>query len=434
MLKLFGLVLLSAVVFGTTYYKEEFSDADWRSRWIDSTYKGADQGTFEVSAGKFYGDAERDKGLRTSQDYRFYTSSSKFEQPFSNEGKTLVMQYTVKHEQSLDCGGGYLKLYPSDLDQKNLQGDSPYLIMFGPDICGYSTKKVHVIFNYKGKNLLIKKDIHCKDDQYTHVYTLIVRSDNTYEVQIDQQRVEGGNLEDDWEFLPPRKIKDPEARKPEDWDEREEIEDPEDTKPEDWEKPQYIPDPVATKPEDWDDEMDGTWEAPQIDNPDYKGEWSAKKIKNPAYKGKWVHPEIENPEYVADPLMYRYTDIGAVGFELWQVKSGTIFDNILVTDSEEEAKAHADGTWGLSKEGEKKMKETQDEEDRKRDEEKRKDEEEKRKAEGGDEEGEDAEGEEDEEDDDEMKDEPDTDTDTDMPMPDTEMPMPDEDSEMHEEL
>lgn len=32
----------------------------------------------------------------------------------------------------------------------------------GPDICGYSTKKVHVIFNYKGKNHLIKKEIKCK--------------------------------------------------------------------------------------------------------------------------------------------------------------------------------------------------------------------------------------------------------------------------------
>lgn len=32
----------------------------------------------------------------------------------------------------------------------------------GPDICGYSTKKVHVIFNYKGTNHLIKKEIKCK--------------------------------------------------------------------------------------------------------------------------------------------------------------------------------------------------------------------------------------------------------------------------------
>ena len=32
---------------------------------------------------------------------------------------------------------------------------------------------------------------------------------------------------------------------------------------------------------------------------------------------------------------------GAVGFELWQVQAGTIFDNILVTDSVDEAEAAA---------------------------------------------------------------------------------------------
>lgn len=43
-----------------------------------------------------------------------------------------------------------------------MNGDSAYNLMFGPDICGPGTKKVHVIFNYKGKNLLIKKDVRCK--------------------------------------------------------------------------------------------------------------------------------------------------------------------------------------------------------------------------------------------------------------------------------
>lgn len=37
-----------------------------------------------------------------------------------------------------------------------------FIFLPGPDICGYSTKKVHVIFNYKGKNHLIKKEIKCK--------------------------------------------------------------------------------------------------------------------------------------------------------------------------------------------------------------------------------------------------------------------------------
>lgn len=71
-----------------------------------------------------------------------------------------------------------------------------------------------------------------QDDEYTHLYTLIVNPDNTYEVKIDNKKVESGNLEEDWDFLPPKKIKDPEAKKPEDWDDREKIPDPDDKKPE----------------------------------------------------------------------------------------------------------------------------------------------------------------------------------------------------------
>ena len=101
-------------------------------------------------------------GIQTTQDAKFYGISAKFEKPFTNEGKNLVIQFSVKHEQDIDCGGGYLKIFPSNLDQKKMHGESPYYIMFGPDICGYSVKKVHVIFNYKEKNLLTKKEIKCK--------------------------------------------------------------------------------------------------------------------------------------------------------------------------------------------------------------------------------------------------------------------------------
>jgi hypothetical protein len=69
-------------------------------------------------------------GLQTSQDARFYAMSSRFE-PFSNEGKPLVVQFTVKHEQKIDCGGGYVKIFPADLDQAAMHGDSQYYIMFG---------------------------------------------------------------------------------------------------------------------------------------------------------------------------------------------------------------------------------------------------------------------------------------------------------------
>lgn len=46
-----------------------------------------------------------------------------------------------------------------------------------------------------------------QDDVFTHLYTLIVNSDNTYEVQIDGEKAESGELEADWDFLPPKKIK-----------------------------------------------------------------------------------------------------------------------------------------------------------------------------------------------------------------------------------
>lgn len=167
-------------------------------------------------------------------------------------------------------------------------------------------------------------------------------------------------------------FKDPNSKKPEDWEDNEKINDPTDTKPEDWEKPKTIADPKAKKPEDWDDEMDGEWEAPQIDNPDYKGEWKPKQIDNPKYKGPWIHPEIDNPEYKQDSNLYLYKDIGSVGFDLWQVKSGTIFDNLLITDDAAHAKKYAEKTWKVTAEGEKKMKDKQDEVERKRAEEEEK--------------------------------------------------------------
>ena len=339
-------------------------------RWVESTFKGAEQGKFELSHGKFYGDAEKDMGLQTSQDARFYGVSAKFD-TFSNEGKTLVLQFTVKHEQKIDCGGGYIKLYPAGMDQDQLSGDSDYLVMFGPDICGYSTKKVHVIFNYKGTNLLTKKEIKCKDDELTHLYTLIVRPDNTYEVKIDNEKVESGTLEEDWSFLALKTIPDPAASKPEDWEDNEKIDDPEDTKPEDYDKPEFIPDPEAKMPEDWDEEMDGQWAPAKINNPEYKGEWKPKKIDNPKYKGPWVHPEIDNPEYKPDDSLYKYDNIGAVGFDLWQVKSGTIFDNILITDNEKYAEEFGTETWGQTKDAEKTAKDALDEEEKKLEEERK---------------------------------------------------------------
>ena len=145
-----------------------------------------------------------------------------------------------------------MKLLSGDVDQKKFGGETPYRstlnpvkcqfyficifsylwqivycidilfdyallvacsIMFGPDICGYSTKKVHAILNYNDTNHLIKKEVPCETDQLTHVYTFIIRPDATYSILIDNVEKQTGSLYSDWSLLPSKKIKDPEAKK-----------------------------------------------------------------------------------------------------------------------------------------------------------------------------------------------------------------------------
>lgn len=93
-----------------------------------------------------------------------------------------------------------------------------------------------------------------------------------------------------------------------------------------------------------------------------------------------MHPEIDNPEYSPDPHLYAYDSFGVIGLDLWQVggvvedpppptppgscvlppdpphspqvKSGTIFDNFLITDDEKLAEEIGNETWGATKVGE----------------------------------------------------------------------------------
>merc|ERR1711865_1354864 len=222
-------------------------------------------------------------------DARFYGLSAKLDVPFvSGSEKPLVIQYSVKHEQNLDCGGAYIKLLPGGdkFDATAFGGDTPYAVMFGPDVCGTSNKKTHVILHdhKKDENLLVKKEVSTETDDLTHLYTLLIKPDNTFQVFIDNKSVREGSLDEHFDFLVAKTIKDPDAK----------------------------------KPEDWDDEDDGEWEAPMIDNPDYNGEWKAKVIDNPDYKGKWEHPMIDNPEYSYNEEMYKVCKDGCthVGFEI----------------------------------------------------------------------------------------------------------------------
>jgi calreticulin len=353
-----------AVATAEVFYEETFSSADWESRWVTSAWKGGNgpAGTWDYTSGQWFGDEAEAKGIATSKDFNYHCISSKLDTPFSNKGKTLVLQFSAKHEkkETSFCGGGYIKLFGSDVDQEKFGGDSPYSIMFGPDLCGYDVSRIHAIFNFQGENLLKTDDIKLEYDEknaFTHLYTLVVNADDTFEVFLDKKSKAKGKLVDGWKFPQPT-VDDPTDAKPKDWVNEAKIDDPEDVEPEDWATEPKIVDPEASKPDGWDDDEDGEWEAPTIDNPEYKGAWFAKRIDNPAYKGEWKASQIANKDFVEG--VHGFDDIAHVGFELWTVNSGSIFDNILVTDSLDTAWEHADAHWQKSTDGEKEAKEAFD--------------------------------------------------------------------------
>merc|ERR1719421_1678227 len=164
-------------------------------------------------------------------------------------------------------------------------------------------------------------------------------------------------------------INDPDASKPDDWDEDapKKIPDMSIDKPADWwdDEPEKIPDPSASVPEDWDEEDDGVWDAPLVPNPKCSnsgcGEWKRPMIYNPDYKGKWIHPQIDNPDYVGewaprqienpnffvDETPFDFPAIGAVAIEVMTNYAGTSFDNILIATSAEAASKFATGTFGI---------------------------------------------------------------------------------------
>ncbi|KAH7681241.1 Calreticulin protein [Dioscorea alata] len=334
-------------------FEERFEDG-WQSRWVISDWKKSEgkAGTFKHTAGKWAADPD-DKGIQTYPDARHFAISAKIPE-FSNKNRTLVVQYSIKFEQDIECGGGYIKLMSGYVNQKKFGGDTPYSLMFGPDICGTQTKKLHAILSYQGQNYPIKKDLQCETDKLTHVYTLILRPDASFSLLVDNRERESGSMYTDWDILPPRKIKDVHAKKPKDWDDREYIDDPNDVKPEGYDSiPSEIPDPKAKKPDSWDDDEDGIWRPPKVPNPAYKGPWKRKRIKNPNYKGKWKIPWIDNPEFEDDPDLYVLKPIKYVGIEVWQVKAGSVFDNILICDDPAYAKQVVEETWAKNREAEK---------------------------------------------------------------------------------
>ncbi len=97
----------------------------------------------------------------------------------------------------------------------------------------YDVSHIHAIFNHKGENLLKTEKVsleYSDKNEYTHLYTLHIKPDGTYEIFFDLESKASGKLVDDWAFPKPT-IDDPDDKKPSDWVDETEIDDPEDKKP-----------------------------------------------------------------------------------------------------------------------------------------------------------------------------------------------------------
>jgi len=398
------------VTFKPTEIKAPFIEqftSTWDSRWEVSQSKKISEsendesllqynGKWAVEEPTVYKNIIGDKGLVVKSVAAHHAISSKFPSVIDNEGKTLVVQYEVKLQNQLECGGAYLKLIKKqdeEYDPKKYNDKTPYVIMFGPDRCG-STNKVHFIFRHKNpitgeyEEKHLESPPQAKIEKTTVLYTLIVRPDNTFEIKINNKTAKAGNLLEDFKpsVNPPKEIDDPEDKKPDDWVDVAKIPDPEATKPDDWDEdapemipdedavkpddwlddePEMIDDPEAEKPEDWDDEEDGEWVPVQIPNPkcengncgkwtrpmkknpDFKGKWKAPLIDNPEYKGPWAPRKIPNPNYFEDNEPHNFEPMVAVGFELWTMQNQIMFDNIYIGHSEADAEKFAEETWAV---------------------------------------------------------------------------------------
>ncbi|KAG0348745.1 hypothetical protein BG004_004321 [Podila humilis] len=395
-------------------FLEQFTQ-NWSDRWTasEATKETSTEGEVFSYVGQWkieeptvYAGIKRDLGLVAKTPAAHHAISASLPQVLDNTDKTLVVQYEVKAQQGLECGGAYMKLLtdsPEGIKFKEFSNDTPYTIMFGPDKCG-GTNKVHFIFRHKNPITGAHEEKHlqsapmAKVNSLSNLYTLVVKPDQSFLIKINGEVASSGSLLDDFQppVNPPKEIDDPKDFKPTDWVEIAKIPDPKATKPADWdedaparivdekatkpsdwlenEEPE-IPDPESVKPEDWDDEEDGDWIAasvpnpkcerhgcgkwiqPMISNPAYKGKWSAPMIDNPAYRGVWAPRKITNPSFFEDKHPSNFEKIGAVGFEIWTMQKDILFDNIYIGHSETDAQALAAETWEIKHATEKKLEE-----------------------------------------------------------------------------
>lgn len=190
-------------------YLETFQgDSQESGKWVYSYHRQYAGQSWNWGYGYVKPTLDCDKALITEVPSAKYGITSFFDSPINNLDKDLVVQYEVRYQKGLECGGAYIKLLRDGSIEapEDLTDTTPYVLMFGPDFCG-KTNRIHVIiphYNPMNDSWEEKKLVggpQAVVDSLTHLYTLIIRKDGGIEILVDQINKFTGSLFLD--FQPP---------------------------------------------------------------------------------------------------------------------------------------------------------------------------------------------------------------------------------------
>ena len=130
-------------------FLEQFT-SDWLSRWTPSeATKKTPVGTETFSyVGQWKVEEpitpiiEGDAGLVAKSKAAHHAISAPLNAPLDFKNKPLVVQYEVKYQKGGNCGGGYIKLLEDGFQTspKEFSDNTPWVVMFGPDLTCPGTK------------------------------------------------------------------------------------------------------------------------------------------------------------------------------------------------------------------------------------------------------------------------------------------------------
>lgn len=367
-------------------YYENFSDPNVLDYWIPTMhfrYRG------KWKAEQLFALQSRrgERGIVAKDKEVSHAISHKFRHPISAPNQTLLIQFEARAQFLFLCTSGFMKLFTDpDFDPAEFSNSTAHILEFGPERCDKFNQTRLSFFTTEtdGEKTIqvehkLKNTFWIPVDEITHLYTLIIRPDNTFEYLIDNRSMRNGTFIDDFDtpVIETPYIDDPNDKKPSDWDDRVLIRDPNEKKPDDWDddapptipdpkkvrpppgwlihEERFIPDPKSVKPLNWDESKLGEWEPeqipnpkcigvpgcgryvpPKIRNPKARGKWRAKYVPNPNYKGIWRPRKIKNPKYTGDLQNKTFVlpPITGIGFDVWCSQRDFAFTNLLISTNE----------------------------------------------------------------------------------------------------